>query len=102
MFGKKIKELRSSLGLNQVVFGTRLHVSKQSVCNWENDNILPSVDMLVRICTTYSVSADYLLGLEAKRELDTSQLSALQISHIQQIIDDITNRDGDKQSVQEE
>lgn len=92
MFGKKIKELRLSLGLNQVEFGKKIHVSKQSVCNWENDNILPSVDMLIKICNTYSISADYLLGLESERKLDTSKLNATQISHIQQIINDITKK----------
>ena len=63
MLGAKIKELRTSLGLNQVEFGKKLNVTKQSVCNWENNNIQPSIDMLVKIATVYSVSTDYLLGL---------------------------------------
>ena len=91
MFGKRLKELRLSEGLNQVQFGKRLYVSKQSVSNWENENILPSVDMLIRICNTYAVSADYFLGLETERKLDTSKLNDAQIAHIQQIIDDIAN-----------
>ena len=91
MFGKRLKELRLSAGLNQVQFGKKLYVSKQSVSNWENENILPSVDMLIRICNAYAVSADYLLGLESERKLDTSKLNDAQIAHIQQIIDDIAN-----------
>lgn len=89
MFGERIKELRTSLGLNQIEFGRNLPVSKQSVSNWENGNILPSIDMLVKICNTYNVSADYLLGIEQERKLDTSNLTAEQISHIQQLINDI-------------
>ena len=62
MLSKRIKELRISLGLNQVQFGKSLNVTKQTISNWENDNIQPSVDMLLKIVRLYSVSADYLLG----------------------------------------
>lgn len=60
MLSKRIKELRISLGLNQVQFGKSLNVTKQTISNWENDNIQPSVDMLLKIVRLYSVSADYL------------------------------------------
>lgn len=63
MLSKRIRELRFSLGLNQVQFGQALNVTKQTISNWENDNIQPSVEMLIKIVNTYSVSADYLLGI---------------------------------------
>ena len=91
MFSEKIKSLRQSLGLNQVEFGKKIGVTKQSVCNWENSNILPSIEMLVRIAETFSVSTDYILGLEKRTVVDVSGLSELQIAHIQAIIDDIRN-----------
>lgn len=75
MFNERIKELRLSLGINQVEFGKRLNVSKQCVSNWENDNIQPSIDMLIRICNTFSVSADYLLGIEYSETVDISTLT---------------------------
>lgn len=89
MFGQRIKELRTSLGLNQLEFGHSLHVTKQSVSNWENGNIQPSIDMLIRIASLYSISTDYLLGLDHKRTIDVSELTDLQISHLQSIINDI-------------
>ena len=55
MFETRIKALRVSLGLNQVEFAAQLSVTKQSVSNWENGNILPSIDMLIKICNTFSV-----------------------------------------------
>lgn len=91
MFSERIKSLRQSLGLNQVKFGKKIGVTKQSVCNWENSNILPSIEMLVRIAETFSVSTDYILGLEKRTVVDVSGLSELQIAHIQAIIDDIRN-----------
>jgi len=89
MFETRIKALRVSLGLNQVEFAGQLNVTKQSVSNWENGNILPSIDMLIKICNTFSVSADYLLCLDDKRTLDVSNLNDKQITYIQQIINDL-------------
>lgn len=89
MFDERIRELRHSLGINQVEFGKRLNVTKQCISNWENNNIMPSIDMLVRISKTFSVSADYLLGLENQQTLDVSGLSAEQILHLQALINDL-------------
>lgn len=89
MFYERIKELRNSLGINQVEFGKRINVSKQCVSNWESGYIQPSIDVLVRIATTFSVSTDYLLGLNDKPTLDVEGLTNEQILHIRAIIDDI-------------
>lgn len=91
MFSKRIKELRLSLGLNQVQFGSELNVTKQTISNWENDNIQPSIDMLLKITRRYSVSADYLLGIDNRTTVDVTGLEYNQITHIQNIIDDIRN-----------
>ena len=37
MFDERIRELRHSLGINQVEFGKRLNVTKQCISNWENN-----------------------------------------------------------------
>lgn len=89
MFGIRIKELRTALGMNQVEFGKALSVTKQSVSNWENENIQPSIDMLVRIASTFSVSADHLLGLKERRTLDVTGLTNSQIAHLQSVVDDM-------------
>ncbi len=75
MFNERIKELRLALGINQIEFGRKLNVTKQCVSNWENGNIQPSIDMLIRICKVFSVSADYLLGLEHSENVDISLLN---------------------------
>ena len=89
MLGNRLKQLRLSFGLNQIEFGEKLNVTKQSVSNWENDNIMPSIDMLIKIATTFSVSTDYLLGLTDKRTLVVEGLSDNQIAYIQTLINDI-------------
>lgn len=91
MFDERIKELRKSLGVNQVEFGKQLNVTKQCISNWENGNILPSIDMLIKISSKFSVSTDYLLGLEDKCTLDVTGLTKTQIFHIRNVINDLKN-----------
>lgn len=91
MLGEQIKKLRMNKGMSQVQLADKLNVTKQSVSNWENEYIMPSVDMLIKIANFFNVSTDYLLGLSEKHTLNTDGLSDLQITHIQTIIDDILN-----------
>ena len=89
VLNERIKELRQSIGQTQVELAQNLGVTKQCVSNWENNNIQPSVDMLIKISEYFGVSCDYLLGKENKKYLDVSNLSEEQAAHIQLIIKDI-------------
>ena len=91
MLGDVIKKLRVSHNLNQVQLAKSLSVSKQTVSNWENNNILPSIDMLVKLSDFFSVPTDYLLELDSRKFIEVSGLTDTQLAHIQQIIKDITN-----------
>ena len=75
--------------LNQVQMANELNVSKQTVSNWENNNILPSIEMLVKISRFFSVSTDYLLELDDRNYIEITGLSGTQLTRIQQIICDI-------------
>ena len=88
MLNQQIRSLRISRKMSQVELARILGVSKQSVSNWENDNIQPSIEMLVKLSKTFSVSTDYLLGFEPKESLDVSNLPPAVITHIRQLIDD--------------
>ena len=91
MLNEQIRELRNIRGISQIQLANKLGVTKQSVSNWENDNILPSIEMLVKIANFFEVSTNYLLGLDKKRTLDVENLTEIQISHIQLIVDDLRN-----------
>ena len=91
MLSKHIHELRTALGWSQVELAKRLQISKQTVSNWENDNIQPSVDMLIRIARLFGVTTDYLLGLEDAPRLDVSGLSPAAVGHLTQLIQDLRN-----------
>lgn len=88
MLSKRINELRLSFGWTQVQLAEKLNITKQTVSNWENDNIQPSIEMLIRLTKILNVSADYLLGLEPKTYINTDGLPTQFVSHLVQIIDD--------------
>ena len=89
MFGDMMKNLRQSRSLNQVQLANLLNDSKQTVSNWENNNILPSIEMLVKISQFFSVSTDYLLELDSGSYIEVTGLTDVQLAHVRQIIDDI-------------
>ncbi|MBQ0167548.1 MAG: helix-turn-helix transcriptional regulator [Treponema sp.] len=92
MFNEQIRELRQNAGINQAELARALGVTKQSVSNWENDNIMPSVEMLIKIAGYFNVTTDYLLGLSSTHVLLTDGLTEPQISHLQLLIKDLTEK----------
>ncbi len=92
MLGEVIKKLRTARSISQVQLANGLNVSKQTVSNWENNNILPSIEMLVKTAQFFSVSTDYLLELNDRQYIEVTGLTELQLAHIQQIIQDLTEK----------
>ncbi len=89
MLNETIRNLRTARGISQVDLASELGITKQCVSNWENDNILPSIEMLVKISKYFKVSTDYLLGLDNKKTIDVSELTDIQTEHIKLIVNDI-------------
>ncbi len=89
MLGDRIREIRFARKISQVELAKCLGVTKQSVSNWENENIQPSIEMLSKIADALSVTTDYLLSRENKRYLDVTGLSENSIQNLQAIINDI-------------
>lgn len=92
MLGQRIYELRTARGWSQVQLAEKLSITKQTVSNWKNDNIQPSIEMLIRIATLFNVSADYLLGLDSTICINADGLPIELITHLTQIIDDYKNK----------
>lgn len=89
MLNEKIKSLRLSYNITQVDLAKALGVSKQCVSNWENDNVQPSVEMLVKIAKYFKVSTDSLLGLGSEKIISVEGLSDDEIAHLKLIIGDL-------------
>lgn len=92
MLGERIYELRIAHGWNQVQLAEKLNITKQTVSNWENENIQPSIEMLIRIAKLFRVSSDYLLGLEDTPKINVDGLPIHFVAHLTQIIDDYNTK----------
>ena len=92
VLGQRICELRTSLGWSQVDLAKRLGVAKQTVSNWENENIQPSIEMLIRLSKLFKVSTDYLLGLDTVPRLDIEGISPKVLAHITLLIEDFKEK----------
>ena len=86
---EQIRKLREARKMNQVELGKRLGVTKACICNWENDNAQPSVEMLVRLASFFSVSTDYMLGFERGEYIDVTGLPDEVVAHVRQIVEDL-------------
>ena len=85
---ENIKRMRIARGMNQVEFARLVGVTKQCVSNWENDNVIPSIEMLVKIADLFNVKTDLLLGRENEEFIDVSGLTEEQRGHVALIVKD--------------
>ena len=88
MLKERICELRTAVGWSQVELAKRLGVTKQTVSNWENDNIQPSIEMLIRLAKLFGVSTDYMLELEEIPRISVEGLPEDVIAHLSLLIED--------------
>ena len=65
--GEKLKQLRKEKGWSQDEFAAEAEIDGRQVSRYENDRVMPSVDVVVKMAKAYNVSIDYLLLEEAPR-----------------------------------
>ena len=93
---ENIRRLRMQYGVNQVEFAKKMNVTKLCGSNWENANVLPSIEMLVKMAEIFSVSTDYLLGRTAEDSIDTEGLTEEQSSHVRKLGADLRKANENK------
>ncbi|MBQ9991162.1 MAG: helix-turn-helix transcriptional regulator [Lachnospiraceae bacterium] len=89
MLCERILTLRTAHNWTQVQLAEKMSVSKQAVSNWENNNILPSIEMLIRLSKVFSVTTDYLLALDDRSFIEVTGLTDTQKAHLNLIIHDL-------------
>lgn len=78
--------MREAYRWDQTELAKQLGISKQSVSNWENNNILPSIDMLTKLSGVFRVSTDFLLGLDDRVTIDVTGLDEEMVAHLQSLV----------------
>ncbi len=64
--GTMIQEQRQRQGWSQSELAQKLHVTRQAVSKWENDQSYPDVDTLVNLAKLFDCDVRVLLGLKQK------------------------------------
>lgn len=77
--GTRLKELRGTE--TQANLAKRLGISQQGWARYETGKILPGAEVIRQICSTFGVSADWLLGLSDVRTTAQSVESPMMTTH---------------------
>lgn len=68
-FGQRLKQLREENGLSQIAIANQLGIKEEAINAFENDETMPSAEILVKLSSQYNMSVDELLGNSRKTEL---------------------------------
>lgn len=69
MIADKIKELREQAEISQSQLAKKLRVTRSSVNAWEMGLSTPTTQYVVDLARLFHVTADCILGIEAKQSL---------------------------------
>lgn len=90
IISERIINVRKSNGLNQVQFGKKLNLTKQTISNYETGSRTPGLDIILNIADIFSVSTDYLLGRSDYKTTQDLKLSTYNIFSTK-AIDNLSN-----------
>jgi transcriptional regulator with XRE-family HTH domain len=65
--GEKLKLLRKEHGWSQDELAYHAQIDGRQVSRYENDRVMPSIEVIIKIATAYEVSIDYLLLADTPR-----------------------------------
>lgn len=85
-FGEKLRALRHEHKLTQQQLADKVELVKGSISAYEQGAKYPSIEVLIRFCKIFEVSADYLLGLSDDMELMKYNLTDEQMEIIRRLI----------------
>jgi len=66
--GKKLKLLRQEKGWSQDEFAYHAQIDGRQVSRYENDKVIPSVEVVIKMAKAFNVCIDYLLLDSAPRK----------------------------------
>lgn len=85
-FGDKLRELRLEKHMTQKELTDKIGLVKGTISAYEQGKKYPSVDVLIKLCSTLHTSVDYLLGLSDEMKLMKSNLTDEQMSIFRKLI----------------
>ncbi len=87
MTSERIKALREARGWTQAELARRLNITRNGVNSWEQGLSMPSPACLVDLAKLFSVSTDYLLGVERLETVNVTGLTEADVALLAQLAD---------------
>lgn len=84
---EKIKELRQARGWTQAELARRMGVTRNGINSWEQGLSMPSPASLVELARIFSVSTDYLLGMEPLHTVNVTGLDEQDVAILAELAD---------------
>ena len=87
MTAERIKALREARGWTQAELARRINITRNGVNSWEQGLSMPSPACLVDLSKGFSVSTDYLLGVERLETVNVTGLDEKDVAMLAQLAD---------------
>ena len=66
--GERLKQVREQHHYSQIEIANVLHVSRQAVSKWENDQSIPEIEKIEKLAKLYNMSLEELLNPDQKKK----------------------------------
>lgn len=87
MTAERIKALREARGWTQAELARRMNMTRNGINSWEQGLSMPSPPSLVDLAKLFSVSTDYLLGVENHSTVNVTGLNEEDVALLAQLAD---------------
>ncbi|MGYP000347501262 len=87
MTADRIKALREARGWTQAELARRMNMTRNGINSWEQGLSMPSPPSLVDLARLFSVSTDYLLGVENYSAVNVTGLNEEDVALLAQLAD---------------
>ena len=87
MTAERSKALREARGWTQAELARRMNITRNGVNSWEQGLSMPSPACLVDLSKVFSVSTDYLLGVERLETVNVTGLDEKDVAMLAQLAD---------------
>lgn len=73
--GRRLRYLRKKAGFSQETIANFVHVSRETIRDWELDARCPACDSLVALAQCFQVPADFILGISDAASIRLDRLT---------------------------
>lgn len=87
MTADRIKALREARGWTQAELARKMNMTRNGINSWEQGLSMPSPPSLVDLARLFSVSTDYLLGVENYSAVNVTGLNEADVALLAQLAD---------------